>query len=103
MRAELKKKGNTQHVPTLNIGKQPCLWCLVTLDDLERSCSLRAPFPERTLQSMFDDYKRFEASGGDIREVKFLNNCKGEPLFAIPFTHVNIHICYDWSIHFHTF
>ena len=35
--------------------------------------------------------------------MKFLNNCKGEPLFAILLTQVNIHICYDWSIHFHTF
>ena len=45
----------------------------------------------------------FVASGGDIRKAKFLKNCKGEPLFAIPLTHVNIHICYDWSLHFHFF
>ena len=66
----LKKRKHTT-CTFLEIGKQPCLWCLVTLDDLEKSCSLRAPFPEQTLQSMFDDYKRFEASGGDIRKVKF--------------------------------
>ena len=49
-------KGEHTTCTYLNIGKQPCLRCLVTLDDLERSCSLRAPFPERTLQSRFDDY-----------------------------------------------
>ena len=77
-----------------NIGKQPCLWCLVTLD-VERSCSLRVPFPKQTLQSIFDDYKRFVASERDIRKVKIFNTCKGETLFAIPLTQVNIHICYD--------
>ena len=69
----------------------------MTLDDLESSCSLRAPFPEQTLQSMFDDYKCFVASRGDIRKVKIFNNCKGEPLFADPGKYS------DWSIHFHAF
>ena len=61
----------------------------MTLDDLEGSCSLRGPFPALTVESMCDDYKRFIASGGDIKEVKFLNNCKGEPLFPIPLNQVN--------------
>ena len=34
---------------------------------------------------MFDDYKRFVASGGDIRKAKIFNNCKGEPLFYLVF------------------
>ena len=73
----------------LNIGKQPCLWCLMTLEDLERSCSLRGPFPAWTVESMYDDYRRFIASGGDIKKVKIFNNCKGEPLFPIPLNQVN--------------
>ncbi|KAL5496438.1 hypothetical protein EMCRGX_G012721 [Ephydatia muelleri] len=69
-------------------GKQPCLWCLVTIDDLERNCSLRGPFPVRTVESMCNDYKRFIASGGNIKKVKYFNNCKGEPLFPIPLNQV---------------
>ena len=37
------------------------------------------------------------------RGYKESDNCKGEPLFAIPLTQVNIQIFYDWSIHFHAF
>ena len=73
----------------LTIGKQPCLWCLVAIDDLEGNCSLRGPFPARTVESMCDDYKRFIASGGNIKKVKYFNNCKGEPLFPIPLNQVN--------------
>ena len=29
------KLTNTLNVTHLTIGKQPCLWCLVTIDDLE--------------------------------------------------------------------
>ncbi|KAL5469048.1 hypothetical protein EMCRGX_G030239 [Ephydatia muelleri] len=73
-------------------GKQPCLWCLVTIDDLERNCSLRGPFPARTVESMCNDYKRFIASGGNIKKVKYFNNCKGEPLFPIPLNQHALHI-----------
>ena len=83
------KLTNTLNVTHLTIGKQPCLWCLVTIDDLEGNCSLRGPFPARTVESMCDDYKRFIASGGDIKKVKYFNNCKGEPLFPIPLNQVN--------------
>ncbi|KAL5489111.1 hypothetical protein EMCRGX_G018166 [Ephydatia muelleri] len=71
-------------------GKQQCLWCLVTLDDLEGSCSLRGPFPARTVELMYDDYKRFIASGGDNNKVKFFNNCKG---FPIPLNQVCLPAC----------
>ncbi|KAL5475760.1 hypothetical protein EMCRGX_G025610 [Ephydatia muelleri] len=33
-------------------GKQACLFCLVTFDDLESGCGLRAAFVKRTLESM---------------------------------------------------
>ena len=47
------------------------------------------PIPAQTVESMYDDYKGFIASGGDNEKVKFFNNCKGEPLFPIPLNQVN--------------
>ena len=58
----------------------------MTFDDLEGSCSLRGPIPAQTVESMYDDYKRFIASGGDNEKVKF---CKGEPFFPIPLNQIN--------------
>ena len=68
------------------IGKYPCLWCLVTLDELI-SPSMKC-YELRTLETIISDYQRFLQSGGNIKHAQRYNNCVHEPFFNIALTEV---------------
>ena len=65
-----------------------CLWCLVTLDQLRTSSPTSRLCARRSLETMLADYQRFIASGGDIKNAKYYNNCINEPFFKIPLSQV---------------
>eukprot|EP00731_Ephydatia_muelleri_P019270 Em0012g95a len=69
-------------------GKHPCLWCLVTLDQLQTSSPTSRLCARRSLETMLADYQWFIASGGDIKNAKYYNNCINEPFFKIPLSQV---------------
>ncbi|KAL5484078.1 hypothetical protein EMCRGX_G020519 [Ephydatia muelleri] len=62
-------------------GKYPCLWCLVTLDELI-SPSMKC----YEIRTIIRDYQRFLQSGGNIKHAKSYNNCVREPFFNIALT-----------------
>ena len=71
------------------LGKQPCIFCLITLDQLQILPAARGPCAPRTLDSMLLDHQRFmEAGEGNLYKAQFYNNCMEYPFFNIPLSHV---------------
>ena len=68
------------------LGKYPCLWCLVILDDLI-SPTNGGIFTKRSLQSITRDHQRFVESGGSTRGVH-----------QIPFHIFQCHSLYDSTV-----
>ena len=71
------------------LGKQPCLLCLITLDQLKIPPAARGPCAPRTLDSMLLDHQRFMEEGeGNLKKAQFYNNCIEYPFFSIPLSQV---------------
>ena len=83
----MRSNENMSNLMSYKIGKYPCLWCLVTLDDLISPTSGRI-FTKRSLQSITRDHQRFVESGGNLKKAKQYHNCIQEPFFNIELTEV---------------
>eukprot|EP00731_Ephydatia_muelleri_P029391 Em0020g1035a len=65
-------------------GKQPCLFCLITLDQLGMSVDRRGSCVPRSLDSIILDHQSFIEAGGNLKRAKWYNNCIHDPFFNIP-------------------
>ena len=72
------------------IGEKPCLWCLITLEELAIPLTIRGPCIRRTLASIVADHNRFLLSGGNLKNAKNFNNCIDEPFFNIELSQVDV-------------
>eukprot|EP00731_Ephydatia_muelleri_P038374 Em0736g4a len=68
----------------LLMGKQPCLFCLITLDQLGMSVDRRGSCVPRSLDSIILDHQSFIEAGGNLKRAKWYNNCIHDPFFNIP-------------------
>eukprot|EP00731_Ephydatia_muelleri_P033241 Em0026g61a len=71
-------------------GKQPCLFCLITLDQLGMSVDRRGSCVPRSLDSIILDHQSFIEAGGNLKRAKWYNNCIHDPFFNIPLSQVFI-------------
>ena len=74
-------------------GKQPCLLCHITLDELRNPSTRKGPCTPRTLDTILLDHQNFMDVGGDIKRAKEYNNCIQDPFFNIPLSQVNVYDC----------
>ena len=65
-------------------GKRPCLYCLMTKQDMQLPPAEQPSCETRTLQSLAADLKRFEADGSRLSRAKQYNNVIRTTLIPIP-------------------
>lgn len=65
-----------------NTGRQCCLWCHITRQELVIPRDKRGLKPARTLATLHADLQRFETA--EIRDAKCYNNVIAPPLFEVP-------------------
>ena len=76
------------NIKKILLRKHCCLWCLCTKEDIQLP-SISA-IVHRTTESIFEDYKMFVSSGGNLRNAKTFNNVVRKPFFRIPLSRVYI-------------
>ena len=66
-------------------GIHPCLWCNTTRSNMQKPQHLRLEVPQRSLESIKQDFKRFQRLGQGKRKLasKFNNVCN-LPIWDIP-------------------
>eukprot|EP00731_Ephydatia_muelleri_P022828 Em0015g411a len=65
-------------------GKQLCLFCLITLDQLGMSVDRRGSCVPCSLDSIILDHQSFIEAGGNLKRAKWYNNCIHDSFFNIP-------------------
>ena len=66
------------------IGRHPCLWCLISLSEMQISKSVRGLSEVHSLLSFHNYHKSFMESYGDAKLVKEFYNCITIPFFDLP-------------------
>lgn len=69
-------------------SRHPCLWCLVTSEEMQLPSCERLHVLRRTLNSIKEDFQRFTDDGMDLKRAKLFNNCIDEVFFDIDLSQV---------------
>ncbi|KAL5517678.1 hypothetical protein EMCRGX_G003271 [Ephydatia muelleri] len=69
-------------------GRQPCMFCTITSNEIQKPPSKRQKSPNRCVESIISWNQKFLQAGGDAKKVKNFMNCISKPFFNIPLTQV---------------
>jgi len=73
-----------------NLGRYPCLWCLILATEMHLPKNQRTQHQERTLRGMQEHLKDFKDKGdGNLKKAKLFFNVIHEPLLEIPIDQVS--------------
>eukprot|EP00731_Ephydatia_muelleri_P007260 Em0003g1508a len=67
-------------------GRQPCMFCTITSNEIQKPPSKRQKCPNRSVESIISWNQKFLQAGGDAKKVKNFMNCISKPFFNIPLT-----------------
>ncbi|XP_065672288.1 uncharacterized protein LOC124815234 [Hydra vulgaris] len=73
------------------IGRHCCLFCDITKKDVQLAPLCREHVvSQRSLNSLNNDFHRFQSNGGNLKNAKLFNNVINETLFNIPLDQVAV-------------
>ncbi|XP_065640359.1 uncharacterized protein LOC124815901 isoform X2 [Hydra vulgaris] len=71
-------------------GRHCCLFCDITKKNIQLATICREHVSQRSLNSLNNDFHRFQSNGGNLKNAKFFNNVINETLFNIPLDQVAV-------------
>ena len=71
-------------------GKHCCLWCNISSEEMAQPLQDRGRSQPRTLEGLQEDYQRFQAAGGRLRNAKLYHNVIAPHFFDIPLSQVSV-------------
>lgn len=71
------------------LGRHCCLFCNIDSKSMAVSRTMRGPYPERTLDTLKNDFDSFVRAGSNIKKAKLFNNVISPHFFNIPITQVH--------------
>ena len=77
-------------IKIFHTGKHNCLWCNITSEAMAQPLKDRGRSEPRTLESLQDDYDRFQSAGGRLRNAKLFHNVIAPHFFDVPISQVSL-------------
>lgn len=71
-----------------NLGRHCCLWCEITKLQMATPKEDRTVAKQRTLESLNDDYLRYQLGGSKLSKAKYYNNAIRPALINVPIDQV---------------